>query len=405
MLDCSTFVEDPRYHFTGYAQFLSPSTGIALKERLAKAQVEDKQEELALLYSGVPSIEMAISEYLLKYAVPDKIARAVGTFKDKIDSLKIEAEVMATIESDENKLKELEAAIKRLIAILAKGDMAGGVKKRVSDLSIDKDLKGFQAESGTKLSKVLRTMIDGTKETMRPYEAKDAIKHLSSRIIQLQAQFASDIEKGVRGLLRSFAEACVREYDQYVKDIMGAANFQFPCDVVLPRDFEATEDLPNDEKYRYVRYENTGETRSVKRESQSDWHDGDSIRGGIARFFGVDSFLGKPAYVYVDEPVYENREYFKFKQYLEEHILPKIEAFARSTRKLSSEHANNEVKKFKTRFLAYLDGLDKAIKRKTEELKATFEDENKRRKSLEENRKNLKWLLEFKSDLDNLLAV
>ena len=58
------FIQDPLKHFTDYARFLSPATGLALKARVEKAKTENNEEELALLYSGVPSVEMAISEHL-----------------------------------------------------------------------------------------------------------------------------------------------------------------------------------------------------------------------------------------------------------------------------------------------------------------------------------------------------
>ena len=61
------FIQDPLKHFTDYAHFLSPATGTALKARVEKAKAENNEMELALLYSGVPSVEMAISEYLTSF--------------------------------------------------------------------------------------------------------------------------------------------------------------------------------------------------------------------------------------------------------------------------------------------------------------------------------------------------
>ena len=64
IVDSSDFIEDTSKHLTDYARFLSPATDAALKARVEKAKAENNKTELALLYSGVPSVEMAISEYL-----------------------------------------------------------------------------------------------------------------------------------------------------------------------------------------------------------------------------------------------------------------------------------------------------------------------------------------------------
>ena len=73
--DVDWFVNENRIHFSDYATFLSPSTDIALKQRIQEGMEQSEKykgvackyemalSELALLYSGVPSIEMAISEY------------------------------------------------------------------------------------------------------------------------------------------------------------------------------------------------------------------------------------------------------------------------------------------------------------------------------------------------------
>lgn len=62
--DVDYFVEEERMHFTEFADFLSPATKDELNARIQKAQKEGNKEELALLYSGVPSVELAIMEYI-----------------------------------------------------------------------------------------------------------------------------------------------------------------------------------------------------------------------------------------------------------------------------------------------------------------------------------------------------
>ena len=79
-------------HFNQFADFLSPQTKLEVQSKISEVEKNQDEYAMALFYSGIPSIEYAISEYLSKYAIPAKISEAVSSFKGKIDALNIEAE-------------------------------------------------------------------------------------------------------------------------------------------------------------------------------------------------------------------------------------------------------------------------------------------------------------------------
>ena len=56
---------------------------------------------IALMHSGVPALEQAISEYLEKYAYPMKIAEAIEEFKDIIDEKKMRNSFTELLKYDE----------------------------------------------------------------------------------------------------------------------------------------------------------------------------------------------------------------------------------------------------------------------------------------------------------------
>ncbi len=401
IMDSSDFMEDTRKHFTDYAQFLSTATEAALKARVEQAKADNNESELALLYSGIPSVEMAISEYLMKYAVPDKIARGVATFKKKIDSLRIEADTINAIAVDEEKLRMLKLAIERLQAILAKGDMARKVKGKIASLSVDGATSKVLADSSSQMMEYLAKATKGFTESMRLDSAKAKLKNLEGEINMIQASFVSTTEHTIGRLLRDFANRCIQQYEQYVKDIMGEVSFPFPADIVLPSDpMDIVENLDN---YSESKREWVG-SHQEPNERPSGRGDGKPSRNAaFARWLGIKSWFGTPAYVTVDE--YEWRKYFSFGKYLEEYLRPKIEAFAQSTRQMAFSHVQKEVEEFKERFLAHLKNLEKEIKQKADELQAALTDEIKRKKKLEENKRNLKWLKGFISELDSILAI
>ena len=71
--DIDWFVNESRMHLSDYARFLSPATELTLKTLIDDAKSNGDNETLVLLYSGVPSIEMAISEYINIFATPEKM--------------------------------------------------------------------------------------------------------------------------------------------------------------------------------------------------------------------------------------------------------------------------------------------------------------------------------------------
>ena len=80
---------------------------------IADAQKKGDEYAEALVYTGIPAIELAISEYLIKYALPAKITEGVYSFKEKIDNLGVEA-------AEKEKLKGNKAAVEQFTETLKK---------------------------------------------------------------------------------------------------------------------------------------------------------------------------------------------------------------------------------------------------------------------------------------------
>ena len=67
---------------------------------------EDELDRL-LVYSGIPSIEIAINEYLEKYAITTKVEQAVNTFIGYINSKDIEGNLIDTLMNDAERARVL----------------------------------------------------------------------------------------------------------------------------------------------------------------------------------------------------------------------------------------------------------------------------------------------------------
>lgn len=385
------FIDDERLHFSDYADFLSPSTFDELKERIAKAKEAGDENEEALLYTGVPSIEMAITEYLTKYALPAKISEGVHSFKDKIDALNVEADEKNSLAGNQNKVAELQKQLDYIKDILARGEKASDVRKQIEDLSTANELKKAFEKAGAKLAASFIKRIQNMKHTKISVEtARAYIDNLRIIIPNITADFTSSVEKTLDDVLRSQAEKCVNSYKKYVEDLIGSVGYELPPAAILG-DVAA---ISVDEALgSYTHTEDVMETvhRIEKNEDKHWWNP----------FTWFD-----PKYYEWDEDVKVGEEnYVNFSKYIEESLYPEIEKFERVTRDVATSTAQDREFELKKSFLEKFSVLNDAIKAKINEQEKALADQKRFNEMIEKNKKNLAWLSSFKKELDDILTV
>ena len=85
----------------------------------------------AELLSGIPALEMAIEEYLIKYSVPARIYDAAAIFDDGIKKADAERALLGDITSKQTSLKEIENNISQLRDFLKKGEGAQALQTQM----------------------------------------------------------------------------------------------------------------------------------------------------------------------------------------------------------------------------------------------------------------------------------
>ena len=376
------FIEDEGMHFTDYADFLSPSTFEELDRRIEKAKSSNNNEELALLYSGVPSIELAISEYLTKYALPAKITEGVYSFKDKIEALNIEANAKEELAGNEQKIKEMQQNLKDLKSVLDKGDKAREVRQQIKDLSVGDKVDKELAKASSKLLSTFSTEVDRMKrQKVCAEEARSNIATLKSIISKIEAAYKSSVEKSLDSVLRSQVEKCVNNYKKYVEDLIGSVSYKMSAAAILGDKATISVDEAIDiyqEEYHY-------------RKKQSGFW------GAFKRFIS----LGNWGY----EDVYGKSDFVDFDKYIDNKLFPKIEEFINENCKIAKNSAKEKERDFKQFYLNKLSELDEIIKQKLAEQEEILKDKEKMEEMIEKNRNNLVWLDSFKKQLDGILNI
>ena len=256
--DVDWFVDESRMHFSDYACFLSPATGLSLKTLIEEAQSKGDKETLALMYSGVPAIEMAISEYLSKYAIPAKVAAGVATFHSKVAGLKLEADAKAAIAGDKSKLQELQRVLRKLENILNNGVMAKKVKSKIKRLNVENEIKSALSSAGSKLLLVIGEKANTMRKTISGSEARQFLGALKKSINLMKADFIAAAEKAINVTLRAQAQKCIDDYKEYIEALLGKVSAELPTELVFGPEFEISIDGTMDKFVEHKRVK-TGE--------------------------------------------------------------------------------------------------------------------------------------------------
>lgn len=381
------FIKTEERHFSKYADFLSSSTFSELDKKIEKAKADGDEKEEALLYTGVPSIELAITEYLSKYALPTKISEGVYSFKEKIDALGVEAATKENLAGNEEKIKELRSNLEKIQAALAKGDNAHKVREEIKNISTKDDMNKALADAGAALVGNFNASIQDKRKTNVSKETANAyMGHINDLLKNITASFTSSVDKSLNDILKNQAELCVQKYKDYVEELIGSVEYELPAASILGDVATISVDETLDS---YTRTEN--------------------VKVGSHQAKNYDKKWYKPwtwfqsSYYTVDD--YEKQELVNFSQFIDNAIFPQIREFEKETRNAATVRAAEKEKEFKEFFLNKLNELDDAIKAKIAEQEANLADQQKFEKMIAENKKNLAWLESFKKDLDDILSI
>ena len=94
----------------------------------------------ALIHTGIPAVEATISEYLEKYAQPQKITEALHSFLQTINDLGAEAKETGLLKDNSAKIEETKVAIARIKEAIENGHKGGAWVGICGELGADTTL-------------------------------------------------------------------------------------------------------------------------------------------------------------------------------------------------------------------------------------------------------------------------
>ena len=382
-----TFIKREWKHFSNFSPLSATSKTIQDK-MITDAQEKGDEYAEALVYTGIPAIELAISEYLMKYALPTKITEGVYSFKEKIDNLGVEAAEKEKLKGNQDAVKQLSENLKIIEEVLRKGDKADAVRRKIDELSIQSNLKMcFEKVSSNLISQFTQRTQKMQNSKIHKETAEAYIETLKAFLPELETKFRVDLQNSLNDVIKIQAQDAVEEYKKYLEDLIGSVSYDIPPAAILG-------DLASSISVRST-LESYSHTEDIKVGSHQELNEN-------KKWYKPWTWFDDKYYT-VDD--YEEQEFVDFSEYLVDEILPNLEESVNTTRRAAFDWAIEEEKKFKKFFKEQLVKLDEAIQEKLSEKTKTLEDKSKFEESIKENERNLNWISAFKNELDSLLAI
>lgn len=417
-------------HFSDMAD-ISETVRSRIDSVQTKARSQNDKYTDALIQTGIPAVEGAISEYLEKYAQPQKITEALHSFMQIIRDLGTEARETQSLKDNQEKVAETQKAIGKIEAVIKEGRKGAELKEKIDALSVDEEIANeFEKLSGEKIGKFIETHAGNKKyNKLSESETKAQIATIQNELESLRNKFAIDIEGIINEKVGAQAEIYADEYNKYVSDLLGSAfGHEVKAASLLGSLASMKLDSNNIEEFEFDVREQTGtelvEEERTRTETRLKKRQGTRAKAGfgakVARFFGGifgNDDWGYEDYTYTEEvpvevtysvtvekPKFEMRQYVNFKKMFNALVEPKLRAFSASARELATKSAKEEETKLKEAFKKSFDELNVAIEDKLAEQKRTLGSKEELEKKIAQNEANLAWLESFKTRLNAALA-
>lgn len=384
-----SFVKREWKHFSDFSP-LSPKVRKLLESEIEEAHRNGDMYREALFYTGVPAIELAISEYLEKYALPAKISEGVISFKGKIDSLGVEASAIDELRHGEDAIAKLKEELAQLTSLIDKGEKARELRDKIDGFSSEKCIGDKLEKARADCFDAITTFLEGKSNMLVSVRSAEKWKNSLVNLLNgVQSKCRVDVQNALNKTIKEQAEDAVKEYKAYLGSLVGNVSLKSPDAILGTAASISVEESLDDFAKRVV--------VGHRKEKQAGFW------GGFKRVASIITTLGLSDWGYEDVTVYGER--VDFSNYLNEKILPKVEEFLDSTRKLAIDLAQEKENEFKEFYKQKLAELDEKMKEKISEKEDNLSSQSKIELMIEENRKNLDWLNSFKARLDNVLSL
>jgi Dynamin family. len=217
---------------------LSKESEKKLDELIRIAQENDDKLAFADICSGVPALEIAINEYVEKYAIRQKIKLSVQSFRGFIESQKIRANSMENISKNKENIDNAIQTLESIKKDMQNGSKAQAVQDRVNKFDFNKDIDAYLDGRSGELSKIISKLSGDNSQTdefgwgwsdrsksnknneMDISEARKFIQKAKNELEHFRMQFLGQVDERINEGFLKDAKAIFDEYKNYVDSLI-----------------------------------------------------------------------------------------------------------------------------------------------------------------------------------------
>ena len=386
-----SFLEEKQLHLSEQASLSRHNLQI-VKQKIDDAKKCGNQYEEIMMYTGVPAIELAINEYLQKYAYTTKIKSAVDTFKKKVEEKDMHSKMLTAIQDDEDARNEIHRQLDNIKRILEDGSEAQKFKERITSLDMMKDAKKRIRNLRAKISKELKPSND--RGAMTTLEVQQLMMKLNTTVQHLQCDVKTELDNIINDVIIDNAKSIMNDYKEHLHELIQSgvmANNEYSCDVnsngidFLEMDIPDAQEIIN--SYKYDEKYDTGEEEWVENTNK--------------KWYKPWTWFQESGHY---RTVYANREMVDYTTVENEYLAPILSSFNENIEN-AQQFAQDEAERFKCFFLKELSVLEDALKVKVQENEKLTQDQNSINLKIAEEKEKVKWLEKFLNKLDSILEI
>ena len=385
------FIEDEAFHLYKLAP-LSAESRKKLDEKVKKAKNEtnEAKRNLALvdIYSGIPALEIAINEYIEKYAIRQKIKLSIETFKNLIETKAIKAKSINNISKSEQNREEVIRTLESIEQKLEDGHRAKSMEERIRKFDFTNSANQFLNKEKEELSKILGELSD-VEDDMDEAGAKKYISDFKDQLEHFSMKFIAQIDEKINlGLLKDIEEM-YEEYKNYAKSIISeSSDFgkAFIGEISVESLVDVNLDINNtfNSFKKTIKEEHTYSTGNIDKAWYKFWTWFDDE-------YKIHKYTTK-------------KEIFNAKGFLDEMIQNIYKNFSPAMDEVRDKISENS-KEFKDKFLNDIKRLKKAMKNNANKQIKLLRNKDKLEEAVALENQNIKWLDDFSGKLDRVLEI
>jgi len=398
--DCGSFIgqlNDDAYSLTKFSALNDWQKQLfedRLKELKELEQTEEVMMEIAMINSGIPALQMAIKEYIEKYAVAIKIKSAHHSFMHKLRDDSIVSDFKNELASSEEKFKSAKEDLEKKERQYRSSNKVEQCKKEIAALKIDKQ---SIIKKGSVLAKKFADLAMSGKGRV---EKSEATSLLNAVKIEFEARIADaqeEIKKYFDVEIIENLNKTLREYETYIQELDNNGMFKISgIDIRKLSDFDNIDMWSVNDIYRG---KNLVEKETV---DEGGWVKEHGFGNGVKRFFGF--ICGREDWGRRWEPNLVEYEWINVTQFIQDRIGEIKVEFERALDGAIKE-AEEKLLKEKKKFTDKIEEIDKKLLNILGEIKRITKDKEALEKEVKEDEKNYKWIKMIEEKAEKILEI